>query len=455
MKQSVVVPSKGSTGMYAARMVLELISECGDKDRDVIVKTDQEPAIKFLVDDVCMARIGARTIRELAPNNSKGSNGVVERVVQSVEQFIRTLKSALDERMAVKIDTFHPVLTWLCEYAGLLLNRLVKGKPAQVIGVEFGEKVLWKFPVQGLDQKMEKINARWGYGLFLGVKSTSGELIVADQETKSIKYTRTVRRVPLRDRWSSDNLQWVATVPWNKGNGDKEADGDMPEFDVKAGPDRNLTEEEKMDIMSREAPRIVHRAHLRKTDFEKHGFTGRCPGCSAILRGLNTQPHSQQCRGRMEKLLEKDIRIMNAKARLQERQRRHRESDGDEAAGRETKRLRLEEIENQAMNEENPDKLTKLFEDYKSEYIRGHPYGDGDTKRRRVQPGEGRDVASSSSVPPLAVEADEMDVNEVSIDNGEGSLSTDGVSLRSTTSLVLNSPLIWFARPDGSRCTIC
>ena len=85
----------------------------------------------------------------------------------------------------------------------------VKGKLAQVIGVEFGEKVLWKFRVQGLDQNLEKINARWGYGLFLGVRSTSGELIVADQETKSIKYTRTVRRVPLRDRWSSDTLQWV------------------------------------------------------------------------------------------------------------------------------------------------------------------------------------------------------------------------------------------------------
>ena len=166
-------------------MVLELISECADKDRDVIVKTDQEPAIKFLVDDVCMARTGARTIRELAPKNSKGSNGVVQRAVQSVEQFVRTLKSALDGRMAVKIDTLHPVLTWLCEYAGLLLSRLevssdgktsyerVKGKPAQVIGVEFGEKVLWKFTVQGLDQKMEKINARWGYGLFLEVKSES------------------------------------------------------------------------------------------------------------------------------------------------------------------------------------------------------------------------------------------------------------------------------------------
>ena len=268
--------------------------------------------------------------------------------------------------MAVKIDTFHPVL-W--EYAGLLLNRLevssdgktsyerVKCKPAQVIG--FGEKVLWKFSVQGLDQKIEKINTRWGYGLFLGVRPTSGKLIVADQETESIKYTRTVRRVPLKERWSSDNLQGVAHVPWNKGNGDKEADGDMPESDVKARPGRNLAEEEKMDIMSREPPRIVHRAHLRKTDFDKHGFTDTCPCCSAFLRGLNTQPQSQQCRGRMEKLLEKDIRIMTAKARLQERQRRHRESDGDEAAGREAKPLRLEEMENQAMSEENPDTLTK------------------------------------------------------------------------------------------------
>ena len=32
MKKAVVVPSKGSTGSYAARMVIELINECGDKD---------------------------------------------------------------------------------------------------------------------------------------------------------------------------------------------------------------------------------------------------------------------------------------------------------------------------------------------------------------------------------------------------------------------------------------
>ena len=72
-----------------------------------------------------MAVTGARTIREYSPKNSNWFNGIVERAVQSVEQFVRTLKSALDEGMAVKIDTLHPVLTWLCGYAGLLLNRFV------------------------------------------------------------------------------------------------------------------------------------------------------------------------------------------------------------------------------------------------------------------------------------------------------------------------------------------
>ena len=39
----------------------------------------------MLVDDVCLRRAGARTIREEAPKGSKGSNGIVERAVQSVE----------------------------------------------------------------------------------------------------------------------------------------------------------------------------------------------------------------------------------------------------------------------------------------------------------------------------------------------------------------------------------
>lgn len=86
MKASVVVPSKGSTSAFAAKRVVELINECGNKDTDIIIKSDQEPAIKFLVDDICKNRTGAKTIEELAPIKGKCSKGVVERTVLGLHQ---------------------------------------------------------------------------------------------------------------------------------------------------------------------------------------------------------------------------------------------------------------------------------------------------------------------------------------------------------------------------------
>ena len=191
---------------------------------------------------------------------------------------VRTLKSSLDERMGV--------LTWLCEFVGYMMNRMevasdgktpyerVKGKMSEVMGLEFCEKVPWKYHP---GKRIAKFDARWGYG-FLGVRSRSGELIVVDGECKEVKYVRTVKRIPEEQLWDPNNLEWITVVPWNRERGDKDADGDLPEFDVKKGPGRQLTEEEKQDIIRDEAPQIIHRAHLRKADFDKHGGTGRCQG---------------------------------------------------------------------------------------------------------------------------------------------------------------------------------
>ena len=192
MKRAVVVPANGSTGRYAAKMVMELLEECGDRDRDIILKSDQEPAIKFLVDDICTARTGARTIKEMAPKGSKGSNGIVERATQSVEQCIRTVKSELDHRRRTRIATERPILTWMCDYASYLMNRMevaadgrtayerIKGKKSEVLGVEFGEKLMYKYVAKG--SKMQKLNARWGHGMFVGVRASSNELIIIDSE---------------------------------------------------------------------------------------------------------------------------------------------------------------------------------------------------------------------------------------------------------------------------------
>ena len=55
----------------------------------------------------------------------------------------------------------------------------IKGKRPTILGVEFGEKVLCKTK---LGSKLEKINARWEYGIFVGVRRRSNELMVATVE---------------------------------------------------------------------------------------------------------------------------------------------------------------------------------------------------------------------------------------------------------------------------------
>jgi hypothetical protein len=233
------------------------MNECGDKDREVIVKTDQENAIQFLVDDICTNRTGAKTIKEVSPKYSKGSNGVVERAVQSVEQCLRTLKSAVDEKFGVRINVRHPVITWLCDYTGYMMSRMevgrdgktpyerVKGKKAEVIGLEFGERFLWKHPP---GKTMDKISARWSQGLFVGVKAKSNELIVIDGDTKQVKMVRTVRRVPEEQRWKAEYLEWVEAVPWNHGKEDKDADGILDEGgEIIGGEGGNPHTREKLD----------------------------------------------------------------------------------------------------------------------------------------------------------------------------------------------------------------
>ena len=158
----------------------------------------------------------------------------------------------------------------------------MKGERSEVMGLEFCEKVPWKY-LPG--KRMAKFDARWWRcaGLFLGVdrggwREQRGEVCPHGQA---------------RPKGATVGPQQLGVdhggFLWNWRGGDKEANGDLPEFDVKKGRGRRLTEEEKQDFMRDEAPRTIHRAHLRRADFDEHGFTERPPGCSAILRGLHVK----------------------------------------------------------------------------------------------------------------------------------------------------------------------
>ena len=87
MNMGTVVPMKGTSGRFSAEKIMEFMEECGDSNMDVIVKSDQEPAIKILMKDVMELRGDTkerRTILEEAPVKSKGSNGVIERAAQGI-----------------------------------------------------------------------------------------------------------------------------------------------------------------------------------------------------------------------------------------------------------------------------------------------------------------------------------------------------------------------------------
>ena len=76
------------------------------------------------------------------------------------------------------VDTRERIVQFTPEYAAYLINRVeigqdgksayerVKGKKPTILGVEFGEKLLYKVK---LANRMEKINARWEHCIFVGV----------------------------------------------------------------------------------------------------------------------------------------------------------------------------------------------------------------------------------------------------------------------------------------------
>ena len=130
----------------------EFVEENGDRERDILVSTDQENSAHYLVKELVESRIEGKTMVEDSPKKSSGSNGVVERAVQEVEGSIRAGFLALQHRVGRRIDARERLVAFLPEYMVYLMNRLktgedgktvyerVRGKQGSVVGVEFGER---------------------------------------------------------------------------------------------------------------------------------------------------------------------------------------------------------------------------------------------------------------------------------------------------------------------------
>ena len=184
-----------------------------------------------------------------------------------------------------------------------------KGKSAKVLGIEFGEAVMWKRKPSG--GGLGKLQSMWDDGVFLGIKGTTGEFIVGDG--LGIRRTRTVQRRPAEQRWDADNLKLVAGVPWRHSDEDPKMDGEAMQM-------RPLTEQEKKDIEERREWRetVPKRFGIRMKDVEDFNPTMGCKKCETQLKGGHRRPHTEACRQRFEKLLGGDERVKMSRLRVDE-----------------------------------------------------------------------------------------------------------------------------------------
>ena len=257
-----------------------------------------------------------------------------------------------------------------------------KGRRARLPGMQFGEAVLWKRKREG--GPLGKLACMWDDGIFLGVKGTTGEMIVGDK--KGVWRTRTVRRKTAEERWNPETLELIGGVPWRVDG--SEADGEDLKTEVTV-MDEHYKERVREGATGEAVPR---RMYIKKSDVEEHGYTARCPGCISILRRTARQEHTAECRARIEKELEGTQKARNAKAKLREYEARKTEED-ERVRKRRNKRRDEEGDEDEKMEEDmKDDERDDMKDDERDDMKDGERDDRKDGERDDMKDGERNNV---------------------------------------------------------------
>ena len=167
------VPKKGKGEEYVVQRVLQALAFLGH--RELIFKTDQEPAICSLIDEVRDSWSG-KLMHERSPVGDHRANGWIEAGVKTVAAQIRAIRSAFENKYSVVLDHTNHMITWIIEYAGWLVTRfglgrdgktpyrLLRGRDATSPLCEFGECVQYR--PSGQTRARGKLQAMLSEGIF-------------------------------------------------------------------------------------------------------------------------------------------------------------------------------------------------------------------------------------------------------------------------------------------------
>ena len=335
------VDMKGPGDVWVVKKLVADIEELGR--RDIILKTDGEPAMLALQRAMALMRPGL-TKPENPPAYNPSSNGACEKAVQDVSAQIRTLTLALEARLGLKIEEDHPVMDWIIAHAAYLVTKFSVGHDGmtpheRLTGrkwtrpmIELGEVVLAKLALRKIGYgkrkaQKNKLADRSIKAILVGQIGRTGEHIIIKQNGDAAR-CRTVRRVPLEDRWRAEDVLNIRGTPRKPAP----SRGDSAELstslvDDEAGDIRRTRTDRRREVregqeaaaqdddcganlgqpQGREPHEDIRRFRITEPMLDKYGHTDGCDECD---RKLNNWPgrrhHTEGCRMRLQQLIADD-----------------------------------------------------------------------------------------------------------------------------------------------------
>ena len=340
-----VVPSKGRDPRVIARIV-RFIKESGLTH--FAYRSDREPAITAMIEEACAmsGRKGVKVTAEETPDEDgvdldslvkdgaltdddldigdapkmlddktidsthvatpevshpgeSQSNGLAERSVGEFVDQLRTLKTALENRLKVRLSSSHPVTHWLVEHTAYVMNKFslgpdgrtaygrLHGREGRERMCEFGERIMWFVP----NKLRAKLDQRWRYGVFLGRSMSSDQNFVGLANGEVVCARAIVRLVPGL-RWDPDKIGAISITPFDfktRGHDKIEEDPDPHSHPEPKPMDSEVT--------------VSRRLKIFDSDVKKFGYTDRCPRCDFARKGQLIRArgvsHSEECRNRL------------------------------------------------------------------------------------------------------------------------------------------------------------
>ena len=114
LSQVVIFCQKGPVD-YVVKGVCELLREVGRTK--VLLRSDNEPSVKALVDSIVAARGDEQTLVEEIPVGSSQAIGVVEHGNYQIGCQVRALRSAAETRLGIKLLPDMAAIAWMVRHA--------------------------------------------------------------------------------------------------------------------------------------------------------------------------------------------------------------------------------------------------------------------------------------------------------------------------------------------------